>query len=312
MQKNIIHNDLFIFEENMTIVKKKKEKIIVEKPMKPMFKWSGGKTREMTFIKSLLPTTINRVVEPFVGGGAFFFNLNKESIINDNDPEVVNFYQVVKNSELFPILLAQIEKTKLMGLDPKMSKKECRDTPGNLCNLYYESRNYLNSKNPEDDILKWAYSFIVVRQLCFSGMYRKHKGVFNVPFGWYGGFGTHLTTKHHDFLQNVKINSGSFSQCFTDDLTEDDFIFLDPPYLNRAGYNDTSGTVSTQLHTELFNCLNNTRAKWMIVHCDDPFYRDTYSGFNIIDKNYTYSQNFKGRIAKNSKVSHLYITNYTI
>ena len=50
----------------------------------------------------------------------------------------------------------------------------------------------------------------------------------------------------------------------------------------------------------------------MIVQCDDPFYRDRYKNFTIVDKNYTYSQNFKGRLAKDSKVSHLYITNYPV
>ena len=93
MKKTKVCNDLFTFDGD--VPKKRKEKVVVEKPMKPMYKGSGGKTREMKFIKTLLPSTIDQVVEPFVGGGAFFFNLNKKSIINDNDPEVVNCYTVI-------------------------------------------------------------------------------------------------------------------------------------------------------------------------------------------------------------------------
>lgn len=281
-----------------------------KEPLKPMFKWSGGKTKELPFIKTLLPDNIKRIIEPFVGGGSFFFNRMLPSIINDNDPEVVNAYCVAKDPKLFPQLWQMISDTYNIGLDPNMSKKDCRATPGNLCNLYYECRNYLNSKNPETDVVRWAYSFMVVRQLCFSGMYRKAKGIFNVPFGWYPTFKSHFRKEHHDFLQQVEIRSGSFVNAIDNDLTENDFIFCDPPYLNRAGYNDVSGTVSTQLHQDLFDCLTKTKAKWMIVHCDDPYYKKQYKNFNITERKYTYTQNFKGRKPKNNKVNHLYITNY--
>lgn len=278
--------------------------------LKPMFKWSGGKTKELPFIKTLLPDNMERVIEPFVGGGSFFLNRMLPSIINDNDPEITNTYRVAKDSNLFPSLWQMISDTYGVGLDHTMSKNDCRATPGNLCHLYYQCRDYLNSKTPENDPVKWAYSFIVVRQLCFSGMYRKAKGVFNVPYGWYSAFKTNFSKEHHEYLQKVEIRQGSFVNAIDANLLNTDFIFCDPPYLNRAGYNDISGTISTQLHVDLFDCLKNTNAKWMVVHCDDPFYRQQYKDFKITEKNYTYTQNFKGRKPKNSKVSHLYITNY--
>ena len=284
----------------------------MKEKLKPMFKWSGGKSRELKMINSLMPKVTGKIIEPFIGGGAFFLSIGLPSIINDNDPEIVNFYEVVKNKTLFTQLLSSVEKLKLMGLDPMMSKDQCKNTPGNLCYEYYVARDYLNSSNPSNDPLKWAYSFIVVRQMCFSGMYRKAKGKFNVPFGWYKKFSTNLSIDHHEFLQKCDINLGSFEQIITDDLTEDDFIFLDPPYLNRAGYNDVSGSLSTDLHVKLLQCLKNTKAKWMIVHCDDPFYRDNYKNYQIIDKNFAYSQNFRGRESSTNKVSHLYIRNYDL
>lgn len=41
----------------------------------------------------ILPTKINRYIEPFVGRGAVYLNLNiKNSIINDKSEELMNIY----------------------------------------------------------------------------------------------------------------------------------------------------------------------------------------------------------------------------
>jgi DNA adenine methylase len=297
---------LFEFEDMATVKISKKDWL------KPMFKWSGGKSRELPFIHEILPPIEGKVIEPFIGGGAFFLSLKKESIINDNDPSVVNFYKVVKEKDTYEQLKAMLENTKKLGLSSELSKEQCRTQSGNLCNLYYNSRDILNSDDREKDRVLWAHSFLVVRQLCFSGMHRVgNTGKFNVPFGWYKEFTTNLCDDHHKFLQNCTINLGNFGDIITDELTENDFIFLDPPYINRAGYTDLSGTLGTDLHDDIFNSLVKTKAKWMIVHCDHPYYLEKYKNFNIIDNKFTYSQNFKGRESKGARVSHLYITNYS-
>ena len=52
--------------------------------MNPIIKWAGGKEKELAYIKEKVTNKIERYIEPFVGGGAVFFNINvKKSIIND-------------------------------------------------------------------------------------------------------------------------------------------------------------------------------------------------------------------------------------
>ena len=70
--------------------------------MNPIIKWAGGKEKELPYIKENLPSNIKRYIEPFIGGGAVYFNLNvKKSIINDKSEELIyiDVYKImIKNS----------------------------------------------------------------------------------------------------------------------------------------------------------------------------------------------------------------------
>ena len=43
---------------------------------KPFIKWAGGKEKEWPIIKDNLPKDFERYVEPFIGGGAVYLNIN--------------------------------------------------------------------------------------------------------------------------------------------------------------------------------------------------------------------------------------------
>ncbi|MFY9440806.1 MAG: DNA adenine methylase, partial [Tepidanaerobacteraceae bacterium] len=75
---------------------------------KPFVKWAGGKTQLLGELTSRLPLeieqskTINRYVEPFVGGGAFFFYLKsnclvKEAYLYDINVELIVGYKAIQN-----------------------------------------------------------------------------------------------------------------------------------------------------------------------------------------------------------------------
>ena len=66
--------------------------------MRPLIKWAGGKSNEIKMIKQIIPTSYDRYIEPFLGGGAVFFYLEpKKSIINDITKELMLFYKFLKN-----------------------------------------------------------------------------------------------------------------------------------------------------------------------------------------------------------------------
>ena len=75
---------------------------------KPFLKWAGGKNQLLKEFNKRLPPylkeqeLLERYVEPFVGGGAMFFNLKEHTksrnlFLLDINKELVMAYQVIKN-----------------------------------------------------------------------------------------------------------------------------------------------------------------------------------------------------------------------
>ena len=78
-----------------------KNKLVV-----PFLKWVGGKRQLIPEIRKMLPKGVaNRpYYEPFIGGGALFFELQpKQAVINDYNEELINVYTVIRDN---PIKLA--------------------------------------------------------------------------------------------------------------------------------------------------------------------------------------------------------------
>ena len=262
--------------------------------MKPIVKYQGGKTRELPLITSLLPQNYDTVLEPFAGGAAVSFALGHRCILNDMNDALINMYRQVSHPNTFHEVFSHVNWLKTLEHD-------------DLSVEYYKARDYINGRH--DNPYTWATSYITVRQLCFSGMERYNKaGKFNVPFGHYKKFSCNLDWNHMKFLHQSgsSIYHGDFEPIF-DMATEDDFIFIDPPYLDRLGYAHGSDT----LHERLVSCMKNCKAKWLFIHSDNDFYRDALSEYHIFYKQFGYAQRFgKNKNHDAAQVSHMYVTNY--
>ncbi len=262
--------------------------------MKPIIKYQGGKTRELPTIRGLLPDKYDTVLEPFAGGAAVSFDLGHRSILNDFNPALINMYRAIKNPIMFQEVYAHVCYLKTLEHDE-------------LEKHYYESRSYINSG--QTDPYEWAVSYITMKQLAFSGMERYNsKGQFNVPFGHYKKFACNLHWNHMKFLGGCDIHCGDFESIFGL-ATKNDFIFIDPPYIDRLGYTDGDG--GDDLHQRLVKCMHNTKAKWMFVHSDNDYYKKELAQYNIILKPFGYGQRFgKNKNHANASVKHMYVTNY--
>jgi len=69
--------------------------------MKTLLKWPGGKEKELPIIREYTPLYTGRYIEPFVGGGAVFFDIkDHKCCINDKSQELINFYRCIKTKDI--------------------------------------------------------------------------------------------------------------------------------------------------------------------------------------------------------------------
>jgi DNA adenine methylase len=261
--------------------------------MKPFIKWQGGKRRELKHIREFIPNGTSLIAEPFAGGAAVAFDFEGIAHLNDINTRLINLYKVVANPDSFYRLLKDIAILKV-------------STQDELERRYYEARSYLNQDQTFDDPYQRALAFLILRQQCFSGMERYNKsGEFNVPWGRYKSFSCCLDEPHQKFLQAATITN--IDACdFLDTLPAEAFVFVDPPYLDRAGYEKKDG--GYDLHTSLAAKLINLDLPFLLVHSDHEFYRYAYRDFKITEVPFKYAQQFN-RGNYDANVNHLYITN---
>ena len=189
----------------------------------------------------------------------------------------------------------------------------------NIRTLYNEwliDKNCTKYSNPEK-----ASHWFFIREMCYGSMFRfNSKGEFNIP---YGGFSYNKKTLDdkienindpetiNAFKDNVHLLSLDFEDVIKMNNSENDFMFLDPPYDSTFSEYDNNAFGHKE-HKRLANSLKETKCKWMMVIKNTEFIYDLYKDWcNILSFDKTYM--YQARCREYDKnVEHLIITNYTV
>lgn len=162
--------------------------------------------------------------------------------------------------------------------------------------------------------------FFFMRNYSYSGMFRySSNGNFNVPYGGIAYNSKFMAKKLNYYrskpLQRHFADAKIYNLDFEEFLrktnpTEEDFVFLDPPYDSEfSTYAQKAFTKADQERLANY-MINECRAKWMMVIKNTDFIYSLYNkeGINIKTFNKEYLVSFMNRNDK--KVTHLLITNY--
>ena len=202
----------------------------------PILKWAGGKRQLLTSLYNHFPTSFNRYHEPFLGGGALFFDLEPDrGSINDANTRLINFYEQVRDrpENLIDHLRSFDDPTSKPDVNNRFSDRSRKDKE--ISSYYYQQRELYNNRpyGDEYDETKEAALLLYLNRTCYNGLYRENSdGGFNVPIGRYENPDWVRATEIRNasqVLESISIRNKDF-EYISESAQEGDLVYFDPPY----------------------------------------------------------------------------------
>lgn len=240
--------------------------------IKPFVKWVGGKTKLLKELRKNIPEKFENYFEPFVGGGALFFDLLKDKILKDKkifisdlNSNLINCYQVIKES--VEDLILELENKEIY-----LNEKQA----------FYKNRaRYNEIKDQVENKVERASLFIYLNKTGFNGMYRENKsGKFNIPFGKMKIENVCDKQLLLEISQEFNSHDVEFSccdfSCALNKVSPNDFVYIDSPYDETfTGYNKSS-----------FGSVEQTKLKEKILSIKDVLFLISNSNTKLVNELY--------------------------
>ena len=243
---------------------------------RPFVKWAGGKRKLIQLLREHVPegfvhprpesTATYR--EPFVGGGALFFDLDcPRSALSDTCRPLVVAYEAIRDD-----VDGVMDWLRTLSNDKETY-------------LQIRERNFLEGSRAER-----AAEFLYCNRVCFNGLYRVNRsGRFNVPFG----DNPRATICAEDNLRavserlrGVRLACEDFAVAVAD-AERGDFVYFDCPYAplsatsSFTGYAPGGFTDGDQ--ERLRDCALDLKARGvrvLLTNSSAPLVRSLYSDPN--------------------------------
>lgn len=241
----------------------------------PFLKWAGGKGQLLNEILPRLPGEISGTyIEPFVGGGAVFFELTRleriaRARLCDANAELIDAYRAVRDhvEDLITALGAHVNDEahyyRVRALDP--------------ATLALPER---------------AARTLYLNRVGFNGLHRVNAaGQFNVPFGRYKNpricdpEGLRAASKA---LARAELRVGDFAEACAD-AGPGDVVYFDPPYIPvspTASFTSYAkegfGEDAHRRLAATFRELVARGAYVLLSNSDVPLARELFEGFRVV------------------------------
>tara|TARA_R110002049_G_scaffold249558_1_gene423930 strand:+ start:2927 stop:3895 length:969 start_codon:yes stop_codon:yes gene_type:complete len=210
----------------------------------PLF-YVGDKYKLYPKISKYFPKTINRFIEPFTGGGSVFLNVKaNEYLLNDIDSNVVEIHTFLEkqaeNPDLFfknvfeIIQEYELSHSYIKDIVPKELRDKWKKTYYAKFNKEGFNKLKIDYNSGKANTTLHLYILLIYG---FNRMLRfNSKGEYNLPVGNVD-FNKNTLTALNDYFDLIKKKKTTFYNLdfldFFDSINfqENDFVYLDPPYL---------------------------------------------------------------------------------
>jgi DNA adenine methylase len=241
---------------------------------RPWLKFVGGKTRLLPELCKRLPAKFGRYHEPFVGGGALFWHLQREgllkggAVLSDANERLIRAYRGIWGEPETVIELLR----QYAALHAERGAR------------FFEQQRVVPIDGRCDAAV--AAWLIYVNRACFNGLYRLNKkGKFNTSFG----DGSPIVIDEENLRACARALGSGVDLCTLDfevsvqNVFRGDAVYFDPPYVpvsktaNFDSYTADGFTEKDQRRLATYaRRLKQNGAHVLLTNSDHPFVRELY------------------------------------
>ncbi len=250
--------------------------MIANKPIPSPTKWHGGKGafngKLAKWIISLMPPHLH-YVEPYFGGGSVLFAKDPEGVseaVNDLNVELINFWLVIRDPDLFRQFQRQIEATPFSE-DHYGAAKEV---------LALHARHRLD--DTEERQVRWAVAFFTVCRQSLAGRMngfaplsrnRTRRNMNEQASAWLSAV-EGLPEVHARLKRVVILGPKPALEVIRQQDGPNTCFYLDPPYSHDT--RKTTGEYMYEMtykdHVELLETLNEIKGKFLLSGYNNGMY----------------------------------------
>lgn len=232
-------------------------------------------------------------------------------------------------NELYETLQKKFRRMKYLNSNKnRISDDDVKNNVlGCIKNAYYMYIRQLYNKTTDRTDGVRAMLYLFIRDMCYSGMFRfNSKGEFNVPYGGitYNSKNYEATIKKFndpnliEKLSKTKICCGDWKDFLENDQpTENDFMFVDPPYDSEFSSYDGNSFEEKEQRVLADYLINECRCRFLLDIKYSELIKKLYSPgkkcrngefLNVVMFDKKYSVSFMDRNDK--EAAHVLIMNY--
>ena len=275
------------------------------KALKTPLRYPGGKSRACTKMDPYFPDLRNYVEfrEPFLGGGSVAIHVSKKYPhlkiwVNDLYEPLVNFWQVL---QMFGVELKdELLKYKLSHNDPIKARE-----------LFNNSKDIINKTGSSS--IDRAVAFYIVNKCSFSGLTESSSFSPQASNSNFSVRGIEKLPGYSEIISHWNINNYSYEYLMTNQVHNDMFMYLDPPYDIKDNIYGKKGSMHKGFdHDRFAEDCKKYRIDMMVSYNSDQLVKDRFKNWNAAEFDLTYTMRSVGEYMREQKGrKELLLMNYS-
>ena len=276
------------------------------KSYKTPLRYPGGKSRACTKMNQYFPDLRDYVEfrEPFLGGGSVAIHISKKYphlkiTVNDLYEPLINFW-------------LQLQKSGKELEENIKNYKSTHPEPISARELFNESKKRVNDQ--KFDSLERASAFYIVNKCSFSGLTESSSFSQQASISNFSMRGIEKLSGYSELITNWNITNNPYEDLIENDIHDDIFMYLDPPYDIKDNLYGKKGEMHKSFdHDKFADDCDKSDIDMLVSYNSNQLVKDRFKDWTAAEFDLTYTMRSVGEYMRDQqKRKELLLLNYEL